>query len=70
MGIVGVSGRFGRGDLVSCLDDKGNEVARGLVNYSAEEAIKICGQSSDTIADILGYRDHDEMIHRDNLVLN
>ena len=70
VGIVGVSGRFGRGDLVSCLDDKGNEVARGLVNYSAEEAIKICGQSSDTIADILGYRDHDEMIHRDNLVLN
>jgi glutamate 5-kinase len=69
VGIVDVSGSFGRGDLVSCVDDKGNEVARGLVNYNAQEAMKICGKSSDAIADILGYRDHDEMIHRDNLVI-
>ena len=70
VGISSVSGKFGRGDLVSCVDDDGNEVARGLVNYSADEALKIRGQSSDAIITILGYRDHDEMIHRDNLVLN
>ena len=70
VGISKVSGAFGRGDLVSCVDDRGNEIARGLANYSAEEAMKIRGQSSDSIIDILGYRDHDEMIHRDNLVLS
>ena len=70
VGISEVSGAFGRGDLVSCVDDRGNEIARGLANYSAEEAMKICGQSSDSIIDILGYRDHYEMIHRDNLVLS
>ena len=70
VGITSVDGTFGRGDLVSCVDPRGVEVARGLVNYSVEEARKLCGESTSSISKILGYKDDDEMIHRDNLVLS
>ena len=52
-----------------CVDPAGNEVARGLANYSAAESRQIIGKSSDRILDILGYCDDKEVIHRDNLVL-
>ena len=70
VGITSVDGTFGRGDLVSCVDLRDIEVARGLVNYSVEEAKKLCGESTSSISKILGYKDDDEMIHRDNLVLS
>ncbi|WP_299595494.1 glutamate 5-kinase [uncultured Microbulbifer sp.] len=69
VGVVAVDGRFHRGELVSCVNEAGEEVARGLVNYDSGEAQKICGQPSDRIVDLLGYRDDDELIHRDNLIL-
>jgi glutamate 5-kinase len=69
VGVKGVSGDFGRGEMVACIDEEGNEVARGLVNYSAEEARKIQGQSSQRIEELLGYIDEPELIHRDNLVI-
>jgi glutamate 5-kinase len=69
VGVKAVNGRFRRGDLVSCVDVLGHEVARGLVNYSIEDAAKIIGHSSDRIEDLLGYQSEEELIHRDNLVL-
>jgi len=69
VGVVEVRGEFERGELVSCLDPEGREIARGLVNYSAEEARKICRQPSDKIESLLGYVDEPELIHRDNMVL-
>lgn len=69
VGVTAVKGAFTRGEMVRCLDGEGREVARGLVNYSADEARKIIGQSSGMIAEILGYRDDEELIHRDNLVI-
>jgi glutamate 5-kinase len=69
VGVVQVSGEFGRGDLVACISPDGVEIARGLVNYSAEEAQRIIGQSSNRIQELLGYIDEPELIHRDNLVL-
>ena len=68
VGISAVSGAFHRGELVSCVDLQGQEIARGLVNYNSEEAIKIAGRASDQLAEILGYGGDEEMIHRDNLV--
>ncbi len=47
----------------------GKEIARGLVNYSADEARKIMGKASHEIEKTLGYVDEPELIHRDNLVL-
>ncbi len=69
VGIVTVSGTFRRGELVACVDPAGQEVARGLVNYAADEIQQLCGHSSAEIATRLGYVNEDEMIHRDNLVL-
>jgi len=69
VGVTAVNGTFLRGDLISCLDQDGHEIARGLVNYSATESGKIKGLASHQIEQILGYIDEKELIHRDNLVL-
>jgi len=70
VGVRSVVGDFSRGDLVRCVDESGAEVGRGLVNYSASESRQIIGKSSQVITEILGYCDDEELIHRDNLVLN
>jgi glutamate 5-kinase len=69
IGVTAVEGGFRRGDLVACVDAEGIEVARGLVNYGAEETRQIMRQPSANIEGILGYVDEPELIHRDNLVL-
>lgn len=70
VGVKAVQGQFTRGDMVVCVDPEGREVARGLVNYNAEEANRILGKPSSQILSLLGYKDDDELIHRDNLVLS
>jgi len=69
VGVTRVEGEFERGDLVVCFGPGGEEVARGLVNYSAAESRRIIGHASKRIESILGYVDEPELIHRDNLVL-
>lgn len=69
VGVTAVDGDFRRGELVACIGPDGREVARGLVNYSAEEARRIMGQPSDRIEALLGYVDEPELIHRDDFVL-
>jgi glutamate 5-kinase len=69
VGVVEVTGAFKRGEVVNCRSAEGENIARGLVNYSVEEARKIIGKSSDQIEAALGYVDEPELIHRDNLVL-
>lgn len=69
IGVIEVSGQFERGEAVSCLDLQGNEIARGLINYSATETAKILKTPSTQIETKLGYVDEPELIHRDNLVL-
>jgi glutamate 5-kinase len=69
-GVVKVEGKFERGDAVIVADPSGNEVARGLIAYSVRDAKHIMGHKSREIADLLGYRGRDEMIHRDDLVLS
>ncbi|MCB1870899.1 MAG: glutamate 5-kinase [Gammaproteobacteria bacterium] len=69
VGVKEVVGNFSRGQVVSCVDERGREVARGLVNYGSQEAADIMGQPSNQIRAILGYMDDEELIHRDNLVL-
>jgi glutamate 5-kinase len=69
VGVVSVEGDFSRGDLVSCLDDNKQEIARGLVNYSSADTKLIKGRGTSSIFDALGFREEDELIHRDNLVV-
>ncbi|MEZ5539278.1 MAG: glutamate 5-kinase [Pseudomonadales bacterium] len=69
VGVTAVRGDFQRGDMVICLDQEGNEIAHGLVNYRAEDAKKIIGKTTAAIAEELGYLSSEELVHRDNLVL-
>ena len=69
IGVVSVSGKFERGDSVSCCDEQGKEIARGLINYSSVECDKIKRLPSGKIGAVLGYEYEPELIHRDNLAL-
>ena len=51
------------------MDSEGGLIAAGLSNYAAADIIRILGKKTSEIAVILGHKDHDEIIHRDNLVL-
>jgi glutamate 5-kinase len=68
-GISGIEGRFGMGDLVACLAPDGREIARGLSAYDSAEVDRIKGLSTKQAAQVLGYSNGDEVIHRDDLVL-
>ena len=69
VGVTHVEGDFERGAVVACLDETGEEIARGLINYASSEARRIAGCPSAEIEQRLGYLDAPELIHRDNLVL-
>jgi glutamate 5-kinase len=69
IGVHALTGEFERGEVVSCIDPAGREIARGLVNYGAAESRRILRAPSAEIEARLGYVDEPELIHRDNLVL-
>jgi len=69
IGVVEVHGQFARGDVISCLGPDRREVARGLANYSSEQARRIAGRPSTEIESVLGFVEERELIHRDNLVV-
>lgn len=69
VGVVGVEGDFVRGDAVGCVTEDGVEVARGLVNYSSDEARRLCRAHTEEIEERIGHLDRPELIHHDNMVL-
>ncbi len=69
IGVVDARGKFGVGDLVRCLSETGEEVARGLISYDSREVELIKGQRTSHIPKVLGYTKGDEIIHRDDLVV-
>jgi glutamate 5-kinase len=68
-GVVRVDGTFDAGEAVTIADGRGQEIARGLVNYSSAHLAQIRGRRSQDIARVLGEKPHDEAVHRDNLVV-
>lgn len=66
-GVVAVAGRFGHGDIVAVRVRDGDEIARGLVNYTSDEVGKILGLHCGEIKDVLGDCPYEEVIHRDNI---
>ncbi len=69
VGVKAVVGEFKLGDTVSIVDEEGCEFARGLTYYPSKDILKIKGKKSSEIEEILGKKDYDEIIHRDNLVV-
>lgn len=68
-GVIGVAGRFARGDAVVIVDPQGAEIGRGLAAYDYDEAERIAGRRSHEIEAILGYSGRAAMVHRDDLVM-
>jgi glutamate 5-kinase len=68
-GILAVTGPFDTGDAVSCLDQDGKELAKGLVNFSSDILARIKGLKTTEIQQQLGPQEYEEVIHRDNLVI-
>ena len=68
-GIIACEGDFREGDMVSIINEFGDQIAKGLTNYSCSEINQIMGKRSSEIERILGYKEFDEVIHRDNMVL-
>ena len=69
IGVVGVKNSFKKGDVISILDENNNEFARGIVNYDSESCKKLIGRHSDNIIDILGFKNYDAIITRDNITI-
>lgn len=68
-GVAAINGDFSHGDAVGCVDKEGHEIARGLVNYSSSALAQVKGLKTGEIKQVLGYKDYDEVIHRDNMVI-
>ncbi len=68
-GVKAVEGEFGPGAAVNIVTADGHLLARGLTSYSSTDLRVIMGHKTADIASLLGARDYDEVVHRDNLVL-
>lgn len=69
IGVTELHGEFSRGEVITCTDEYGRAIARGLTNYSSSDARRIIRHPSGDIESILGFIEEPELIHRDNLVL-
>jgi len=68
-GVCDLHGDFGPGDAVVCTDPQGKEVAKGLVNFTADTIRRIKGLKTGEIRKVIGLQEYEEVIHRDNLVI-
>ena len=69
IGVSDVINKFSKGDVVSILDENRKEFARGIVNYSSDSCKKLIGCHSDNILEILGFKNYDAIITRDNITI-
>ncbi len=69
VGMTGVEGEFARGEVIAIRNAQGQELARGLANYSSTEARLLCKKSTAELADLIGYQAEPEMVHKNNMVL-
>lgn len=69
IGVVGVVHEFNKGDVISIVDENDSEFARGIVNYDSVACRKVIGSHSDDIIKILGFKNYDAIITRDNITI-
>lgn len=68
-GIVGVTGTFKAGEIVAVKDSEGRHIANGVTNYDSHEVQMIRGLKTEAIIAVLGYKDYDEVIHANNMLI-
>ncbi|MHB1420424.1 MAG: glutamate 5-kinase [Bacillota bacterium] len=69
IGVTAVEGSFEAGNVINVIGPEGQEIARGMVNFNNHEVDQIKGKKTSEIANILGHKDYDEIVHRNNLTL-
>jgi len=69
IGIIEILNTFKKGDVIGILDKNGKEFAKGMTNYSSEECALVIGKNSEEIEKILGFKNYDTVITRDNIVI-
>ena len=69
IGVIKVKNKFQKGDVISILDENNQEFARGIVNYDSDSCKKLIGKHSDNIVEILGFKNYDAIITRDNITI-
>lgn len=69
VGVLDVQGRFAKGSLVNVKSKDGTIIAKGLVDYSSEQILKIKGLRTSEVTRLLGSEDYEEVIHRENMVV-
>jgi glutamate 5-kinase len=69
-GVTGVEGTFAKGNMVAVIDEQDHEIARGLTNYSSEQIETVKGLKTDKIAQVIGDKPYDEVIHRNNMAIS
>ncbi len=68
-GITGVSGTFSTGEIIAVIDETGKHIANGVTNYDSHEIEMIRGMRTEAIISVLGYKDYDEVIHANNMLI-
>jgi glutamate 5-kinase len=68
-GIVDVAGAFDPGDAITCKDQQGKDIAKGIANFSSDTITHIKGLKTAEVTDRIGQQDYEEVIHRNNLVI-
>ena len=68
-GIVKIQGNFEAGRVVELETLDGKVFGRGVVHYNSRDLSRIAGKRTDEIQATLGKKSHDEVIHRNDLVI-
>jgi len=66
-GVTQIENHFEHGDVVAIVSPDGREVARGIVNYSSDDAAKLIGKHSGDIARLASTKNYDAFVTRDNI---
>ena len=68
-GLVKVKGNFEFGNALTLMDEEGEEIGRGLVNYNSRDLEQIKGMKTSAVRSLMGESYYEEVIHRDDLII-
>ncbi len=67
--VLKIHGDFHKGDVLHVYDESGDEIARGLTNFSSDETMVLARNPGQDVQGLLGYQARPEIINRDNMVI-
>lgn len=67
--VVKIHGDFTKGDVLHVYSESGDEIARGLTNFSSDETMMLARHTDQDVKALLGYQARPEIVNRDNMVM-